>query len=421
MGSYATLGVTFKKSFFELCSCKSYIDPILMTVFRELDREYSKWLDEDLEERETFKYSSSVRTIKLRLDIMGFHLTRTINEFNSENDREYYITEYIDDEWNELQFENYTFDVWLSAMRKIVNSEKYYFELKKTISYKEDPSLYYIIEEHENGNSLFGFKCSDIRIMIRGLLELFKEEDEVFIDYSDLVDGGYYAGEDRICELSLQSLAQNYTANERVIVLTEGSSDIMLIKRTMEYLYPDIVDFYSFMDFNQSNASGSASSLVNYIKAFIGSGIRNRVIALFDNDTAANEALIAITKITVPPNIKVLRYPHLEQFNEYPTVGPNGIGFTNINGLACSIEMYLGRDMLATSNDFDYPTKYTPVQWKGYMQALKKYQGEVLNKGLIQKKYLQYLDELDQNPELKNQHDWDGMEAIIRMIFNAFN
>lgn len=421
MGSYATLGITLKESFFEIYSCKSYIDPILMSFFRESDKQYSKWLDEDSEERETFKYTSTVRTIKLRLDVMGFNLARTIAEFNSENEREYFITEYINNEWNELQFENYTFDGWLSAMRKIVDSEKYYFELKKTINHKEDPLLYHIIEEHENGNSLFGFNCGDIRMVIRGLLELFKEDDEFFIDYSDLVDGGYYAGEDRICELSLQSLAQNYTANEKVIVLTEGSSDIMLIKRTMEHLYPDIVDFYSFMDFNQSNASGSASSLVNYIKAFVGSGIRNRIIALFDNDTAADEALIAITKIIVPPNIKVLRYPNLEQFNEYPTVGPNGIGFTNIIGLACSIEMYLGRDMLVTSNEFDYPTKYIPVQWKGYSQALKKYQGEVLNKELIQKKYLQFLDELGKKPELKNQHDWDGMEAILKMIFNAFN
>lgn len=74
---------------------------------------------------------------------MGFNLIHTINEFHSENDKEYYINEYVNDEWEELLFENYTFDGWLSAMEKNVNSEKYYFELKETIIYKE--TQYYII------------------------------------------------------------------------------------------------------------------------------------------------------------------------------------------------------------------------------------------------------------------------------------
>lgn len=74
---------------------------------------------------------------------MGFNLIHTINEFHSENDKEYYINEYVNDEWEELLFENYTFDGWLSEMEKIVNSEKYYFELKETIIYKE--TQYYII------------------------------------------------------------------------------------------------------------------------------------------------------------------------------------------------------------------------------------------------------------------------------------
>ncbi|WP_373228924.1 HEPN/Toprim-associated domain-containing protein [Cohnella sp.] len=416
MGSYASLFI----SSFEAYSCKSYISPTLMTLFRESDRKQLSWTDGDGENRESFKYINRVGSIKLRLDIMGFNLANTIDEFTSKNDSHFYISYSVDDVWNEILYENYSFDNWLKALKSIVNAQQYYFELKESMKPNDDPILYHILNEHEDGNSLFGFKCYDIRYVIRGVLELFNDDEQFYIDFSELIDAGYYSEEDKICELSLQNLADDYIANEKIIILSEGSSDITIIKRTMEYLYPDIVGFYSFMDFYQSNASGSASSLVAYIKAFIGSGIRNRIIALFDNDTAADEAISALNKINVPSNIRVLRYPYLEHCNEYPTIGPHGIGFTNINGLACSVEMYLGCDMLV-NNDLDYPTKLIPVQWKGYSQGLKKYQGEILNKEKLHKKYIHFLDDLNENPELKEKHDWEGMKAIIMMIFNAFN
>lgn len=45
------------------------------------------------------------------------------------------------------------------------------------------------------------------------------------------------------------------------------------------------------MDYNTPKASGSSSLLVNYIKGFMGSGITNKVIALFDNDTVAIDVI----------------------------------------------------------------------------------------------------------------------------------
>ncbi|MFI8713237.1 HEPN/Toprim-associated domain-containing protein [Brevibacillus brevis] len=418
MGSYASL----KISSFEVYSCKSYIDPLIMTFFRELDREQRSWFDEEGEERVSLKYRNKVSTMKLRFDIMGFNLFNTINEFKIHNDKHFCFPDYASEEYEEISVEEYTFENWLNAMKVIVNSAQYYFELKEMIQPKENPILYHVLYEQNDGNSLYGFNCSDIRYVFRGILELFNDEDEFCLDYSDLVDGGYYSEGDKICEISLQSLANHYITNEKIIIISEGSSDITVIKRTMEILYPDIVDFYSFMDFDQSNASGSASSLVSYIKAFIGSGIRNKIIALFDNDTAAEEAISVLNKISIPANIKVLRYPYLELASQYPTIGPNGVGFTDINGLACSIELYLGRDIL-TCEEYviDYPTKYIPVQWKGYNQGLKKYQGEILNKEQILKKYFTLLDKINVYPELKEQHDWQGLGKVIRMIFSAFN
>jgi|HigsolmetaGSP11D_1036233.scaffolds.fasta_scaffold00324_4 hypothetical protein len=417
MGSYAT----FYFSNFEVCSFKSYIEPIVMTLFRESDRKQIKWIDDDGEERVTFQYCNTISTIKLRLNVMGFNLANTINEFNKYNSEPIFVSEYTGEKFEDISVDDYTFENWLKAMKYIVTSEHYAFELKDKIKPRENPLLYHVLSEHYDGESYYGFKCSDIRFVLRALLELFDDEDEVILDYSDLVDGGYYSEEEKICESLLQSMANTYINNEKIILISEGSSDITVIRRTMEYLFPDIVDYYSFMDFNQSNASGSASSLVGYIKAFIGSGIRNRIIALFDNDTAAEEAILALNKIAVPPNIRVLRYPYLEMASRYPAIGPTGIEFTDINGLACSIELYLGRDILINNDEYDYPTKYIPVQWKGYSQSLRKYHGELLNKEQILKKYFKLLDDIKRRPELKELHDWTGMEKILDMIFNAFN
>jgi hypothetical protein len=98
------------------------------------------------------------------------------------------------------------------------------------------------------------------------------------------------------------------------------------------------------MDFETSKAEGGAGALVNTVRSFIGAGIMNRTIALFDNDTAAGEALRSLALIAIPENIKIMRLPDIELARNYPTLGPNGIARSDINGLACAVELYLGQD-----------------------------------------------------------------------------
>ena len=47
--------------------------------------------------------------------------------------------------------------------------------------------------------------------------------------------------------------------------------------------------------------------------------------------------------------------PDIELANNYPTIGPNGEEYMNINGRACSIELFLGKDVLSEDG------KYIPV------------------------------------------------------------
>jgi hypothetical protein len=413
MGSYASL--TLGNFQFDLY--KSYIKPEIMTLFRVSDKRKEMQLQEDGEERFTYKYVNTIRYIKLRLNIMGFTLEKAKDEFisNNNNKRPYF---HWADENETCEIYDFTFEDWLEAMENIIKSSVAVWDQMDFLrdNKQDNTAEYFILDEHNERNSLYGFISSDFRFVLRGIIELFQDDDLCNLDYTDLVGAGYYGESDEICKNSLEDLSQKSLANQKIIILTEGSTDIAIIQQTMRVLYPDVLDYYSFMDFNTSNAPGSASSLVNYIKGFIGSGINNKIICLFDNDAAAYDAVRNLERISIPKNIKILHYPDIELAKKYPTLGPGGTINIDINGLACSIELYLGKDILSDKN-----INLTPIQWKGYIQSIKKYQGEILNKEEIIKKYLKFINDVKQRSIEMEMHDWDGMNKIITMIFNAFD
>ena len=150
------------------------------------------------------------------------------------------------------------------------------------------------------------------------------------------------------------------------------------------------------------------------MKALAGAGIENRVLALFDNDTAAHDAVRTISPDSLPRNIKVLFLPDIDTLREYPTIGPTGPVQANVNGRAGSLEMYLGADVL-TGNDGNL----TPVQWTGFFKALCRYQGIVMDKQQIHKawkaKVTLGVDHYKEHPEY-----WSDLETVFTSMFQAF-
>jgi len=86
--------------------------------------------------------------------------------------------------------------------------------------------------------------------------------------------------------------------------------------------------------------------LANIVRAFAGAGILNRMIALFDNDTAAEAAIASLAHIDLPANLIIRQLPAIDVARSYPTLGPSGMTRMDVNGLAGSIELYLGTDVL---------------------------------------------------------------------------
>lgn len=170
------------------------------------------------------------------------------------------------------------------------------------------------------------------------------------------------------------------------------------------------------MDFDSSRSAGGAANLVSIVKAFAGAGVTNRVIALFDNDTAARDALRSLESVRLPPNIGVRRYPPLESLRSYPTVGPSGLSCLDVNGLAASIELYLGEDVLRGDE-----RELTPIHWKGFNDVLKQYQGEVSSKGQLHDRYHAKVARCRANCLEVQLYDWSGLDAILKTVFSAFD
>jgi hypothetical protein len=192
------------------------------------------------------------------------------------------------------------------------------------------------------------------------------------------------------------------------------TTDIYVLQQTLKLLYPHLYDYYSFMDFSSSNAMGSAPQLAAMVKAFAGSGIANRVIAVFDNDTAGLDAMRSLAKTNIPENIKVIRYPDIEMAANYPTLGPSGVSSLNINGLACALELYFGVDTLKIEGGL------APVQWKGYVEGVKQYQGGILRKKDLQEAFSRKLAECCADPTIIESKDWSGIRAVWETIFRVF-
>ncbi|MFA7417777.1 MAG: hypothetical protein WCZ19_04475, partial [Acholeplasma sp.] len=72
-----------------------------------------------------------------------------------------------------------------------------------------------------------------------------------------------------------------------------------------------------------------------------------------------------------PNNLLLCHLPSLDAFNNFPTIGATGEQSFNINGMAVSIECFL---------DLNFGDSKPMVQWGGYNEKAKQYQGSLMHK-----------------------------------------
>jgi hypothetical protein len=431
MGTYTDLTVAD----YPIINSKSAVVPEAMTIFRETDRRVFTrrvsernvlvWGEpENLNDEETetaIEYSCETGKVIDRLNVMGFTLRCVREAFDigrkaelakyeswAEEDSD---SQWFAKHWNFL--EGLTFDAYATAFAKVIADglRPVPFDDHKKVGL--DPVIKYILGD--NDEYLFGFPGTDVRLLLRLACDLVSANSCVVQDITELVHSGYYGEEELVCENATRALIAGHPENSPRIILTEGSTDTAILKEALALLYPHLSAYYSFLDFNSPRSPGGAGHLVSLVKAFSAAGITNRIVALFDNDTAAREATRALATISLLPNIAVRHYPDLELLRTYPTLGPGGLASLDVNGLAGSIELYLGQDVLRDGQD-----TLTPVQWKGYSETLKQYQGEVMRKTKLHSVFNEKVARCRADPDARKTTDWSGLSAILQEIFRAF-
>jgi hypothetical protein len=371
---------------------------------------------EDDEMETVILYQASAEKIAQRLDVMGFSLRRA--ELDFERLRRERIEEMQPDEddsedfWAEsrAEIEHLDFRDYVEALRLVMRRKLRAEPFKDGNGPDVSSVERYILGDNED--YILGYFCSDSRFLIRLACSLVPPDAVVEQDLTEVVNAGYYRADDPVSENALRTLTEDYPANAKIIIVTEGSSDATILREALGLLYPHLIEFYSFFDFDTPRAAGGANQVVSVLKAFIAANISNRVVALFDNDTAAREATRPLERITLSNNIAVLHYPALECLRFYPTIGPTGTVPFDVNGLAGSIELYLGNDVLSSDH---------PVQWKGFSESVRAYQGEVMHKASLQEKFLKKVERCKGNAELIKSTDWSGLDQIWKSIFVAFD
>jgi len=244
----------------------------------------------------------------------------------------------------------------------------------------------------------------------------------VCLDITDLEEEGWSSDSQRdtLASGAVAHITGMSGMHAPVVVLTEGRTDAEFLSTALKMLYPHLTDLIRFLDYEQK-AEGGAGALVRMVRAFAAAGIVNRIVAVFDNDSAATDALRVLDFPNLPGRLQVLQYPAIALASEYPTLGPpsqvspaGSVSIADVNGLAGSIEMYLGRDVLVTSDG-----ELRPVQWKSYISSLRQYQGEVVDKSNIHDAFRAKCALASREPKVISVQDWEGLRLIIDAICSA--
>lgn len=209
--------------------------------------------------------------------------------------------------------------------------------------------------------------------------------------FHDLVESGWAEKEE---------ISQELVGNKKFLIVTEGSSDSLIIKHAFNIIYPHVSDFFDYVDMSEGYPFSGVGSLVNFVKGLVSISIQNKTIVLFDNDAEGESGFVKCQSIKKKENIEILKLPDLDDFLQFQTVGPSGESKENINGRGAAIECYL-----------DIPLD-AAIRWTNYNSSINGYHGALINKDEHKKKFL------DQN-YLTSGYNFQKIKAVLDMLIEA--
>lgn len=390
MGAYTT----FNANFFSIELKWSY-NYNLMSVFLPSSLKCIEENEGDDNWRR-YIYEMSAKEYKNRLDLMGFTLQNARKSFDLMFDFNRYFND-LDEELHPKEVTDW-FEFFINCFEKYFNEEMPYD------NEDEENLLMYMFENDYSVEGISGFPVSDIRFLATIALRDIKEDYAVFYEISEIVEG-WEISEIDFVEHSRAILDSGSQLYNKIIVITEGSSDVAILQKGLEFLYPDKKEFFAFFDYKKENLPGSTSEIIKIVKTFITANIGNRIFVLFDNDDAGIKEFNTFKSLSLPNNVQGSCYPDLDLANSYPVIGLDGVvSMQNINSKGVSIELFLGAECLSDDAGNLIPAK----------MRVRSQQITIECKEQIKKKFYKKYKE---TPELI---DWKHLERIFEILFNAF-
>lgn len=324
-------------------------------------------------------YKQTAGICKQRLEILGMNIRKAKKEFPIAKKiaaEEFFYSFPI----SKISFKEYIEEISDIIVKKEVHYDQLYSNFRESLITGE--------------LSIFGQTTTS---QLYSILSCVPEDSIVEYDLTDIIRGGWIK----------ENVAEEIDF-EKILVLTEGKTDVEFISSSLQKLYPHLYPYYHFIDFDEYKVESNASALVKLVIALAASNIKHPIIVLFDNDTTGIMEMKKLSSISMGSNFKILKFPDLPYAKKYPTIGPTGLKSMNINTLACGIEMYLGIDTLTKDG------KFIPVHWKAYNEKEKKYQGEISEKNYVQDVFRNKL-------KSNTVSDFSAIDLILKMIFEAFH
>jgi hypothetical protein len=366
-----------------ITSQKAWVPDEFIYLFQENDRwgVYPENEDEEDEEPEV-GYFATRAVILHRLEIAGYTAEHARGSFELwlEKQRKSLARFVIDgvDPADQItaQLERFNYEEWQRRLRDVL-----------TTRYDSSRPMDVYVDEIDRMmrslNQDWLFFSGDVLTSIRAMLEALPEVQEISLDIGPLIGGGWIEPDAKICEERRAPDAQWRSILQPTVIIAEGSTDIAVLKRSLQRLHPHLADYITFFDYEGSNPDGGASYIVKFLRAFAAARINTPILAMFDNDAAGLEALGAASRLALPDHIQVTKLPDIELARCYPTLGPQGEHVVDINGRAVSIELFLGRQNLAKQDG-----SLTPIVWGNYVPKVQSYQGAIQDKSDIFSRFL---------------------------------
>lgn len=239
------------------------------------------------------------------------------------------------------------------------------------------------------------FENLDPRLVLRLLAENAANLDlDVVWRFADVLEGGWIDEED---------LRVGASQTDQVLIVTEGSSDRNVLSESLSVVLPHVADFFTFVDMSENYPFTGTGNLVRFCQGLCKIGIQNRVLVVLDNDAAGHDAFDRIRELSLPPRMRVVTLPDLDECRRVHTLGPTGRSHADVNGRAVSIEWFLETDLPG----HDAPT----VRWTSFVQNRDAYQGELIDKQAYVRHFLSQVG--------RQNRTWPKLDMLWRYLLRA--